>query len=86
MAESSIIYPSVNAALWMQVDRRWAGSDQMAWGPQRCGSLVARRTPPQPRLPLPPLVVATGPVFSIVTGEPFKQSAELTGEPIEMKA
>ena len=26
------------------------------------------------------------PVFSIVTGEPFKQSAELTGEPIKMKA
>ena len=25
------------------------------------------------------------PVFSIVTGEPFKQSAELTGEPIKMK-
>ena len=25
-------------------------------------------------------------VFSIVTGEPFKQSAELTGEPIKMKA
>ena len=28
----------------------------------------------------------TGPVFSIVTGEPFKQLAELTGEPIKMKA
>ena len=26
------------------------------------------------------------PVFYIVTGEPFKQSAELTGEPIKMKA
>ena len=26
------------------------------------------------------------PVFSIVTGEPFKQSAELTEEPIKMKA
>ena len=26
------------------------------------------------------------PVFDIVTGEPFKQSAELTGEPIKMKA
>jgi hypothetical protein len=26
------------------------------------------------------------PVFSIVTGEPFKQSAELTGEPIKMEA
>jgi hypothetical protein len=25
------------------------------------------------------------PVFYIVTGEPFKQSAELTGEPIKMK-
>ena len=25
-------------------------------------------------------------VFSIVTGEPFKPSAELTGEPIKMKA
>jgi hypothetical protein len=25
------------------------------------------------------------PVFDIVTGEPFKQSAELTGEPIKMK-
>ena len=25
-------------------------------------------------------------VFYIVTGEPFKQSAELTGEPIKMKA
>jgi hypothetical protein len=24
-------------------------------------------------------------VFYIVTGEPFKQSAELTGEPIKMK-
>ena len=24
-------------------------------------------------------------VFSIVTGEPFKQSAKLTGEPIKMK-
>ena len=24
-------------------------------------------------------------VFDIVTGEPFKQSAELTGEPIKMK-
>ena len=27
-----------------------------------------------------------GPVFSIVTGKPFKQSAELTGEPIKIKA
>ena len=26
------------------------------------------------------------PVFSRVTGKPFKQSAELTGEPIKMKA
>ena len=26
------------------------------------------------------------PVFDIVPGEPFKQSAELTGEPIKMKA
>ena len=25
-------------------------------------------------------------VFDIVTGEPFKQSAELSGEPIKMKA
>ena len=25
-------------------------------------------------------------LFDIVTGEPFKQSAELTGEPIKMKA
>ena len=29
---------------------------------------------------------ASGPVLDIVTGEPFKQSAELTGEPIKMKA
>ena len=27
----------------------------------------------------------SSPVFYIVTGEPFKQSAELTGEPIKMK-
>ena len=26
------------------------------------------------------------PVFYIVTGEPFKQSAELTGEPIKQSA
>jgi hypothetical protein len=26
-----------------------------------------------------------GAVFDIVTGEPFKQSGELTGEPIKMK-
>ena len=28
---------------------------------------------------------ASSTVFYIVTGEPFKQSAELTGEPIKMK-
>ena len=32
------------------------------------------------------LPLDAGPVFYIVTGEPFKQSAELTGEPIKMKA
>ena len=29
---------------------------------------------------------AVGAVFDIVTGEPFKQSAELTGEPIKQSA
>ena len=29
---------------------------------------------------------ARTPVLYLVTGEPFKQSAELTGEPIKMKA
>ena len=29
--------------------------------------------------------VGAEPVFYIVIGEPFKQSAELTGEPIKMK-
>ena len=29
--------------------------------------------------------VALPALFDIVTGEPFKQSAELTGEPIKMK-
>ena len=32
-----------------------------------------------------PVLPAALSVFDIVTGEPFNQSAELTGEPIKMK-
>ena len=79
-----------------QVSRLMRQTPSAPSAARRATRALSRSSPPQRRqvsvpataaaLPPAELAKACRPVFYIGTGEAFKQSAELTGEPIKMKA